>query len=94
MIDHEKVDRFIEDAMNEMRMIDARLEQVKRMCAGYSGDKASPEAEQQARAMLEEAKARARAAGQNSVRNIDISKEERPAAAVSFASRSRRRNLV
>lgn len=73
MLDQEKINRFIEETLNEMRDIDARLEQAKAAAAELGTPEITPEQRQQAQALLEEAKAQAEAEGSRRRTAVSIS---------------------
>ena len=89
MLDNEKINRFIEDALNEIREIDERYEQCKALCDKLPQTALSPEVEAKVQQLLDKARAEAEAAGQRRRQTVDLTSPAAPK-----RSGSRRRTLI
>lgn len=90
MLDNDKINRFIEDALREIEEIDRVMAQTEAAMGGAAAEPLSAADESQVKELMAQAEAEAKEAGQRRISPVDISVDTRPAAAPSGRARSRR----
>lgn len=90
MLDNEKINRFIDEALREIEEIDRVMAKTEAALGGAAAQPLSAAEEAQVKELMAEAEAKAKEAGQRRIQQVDIQADSRPAAAASGRARSRR----
>lgn len=72
MLDNEKINRFIDEALREIEEIDRVMAKTEAALGGASAQPLSPAEEAQVKELMAEAEAKAKEAGQRRIQQVDI----------------------